>query len=57
MTFLLIWFHFVPDQGVKYHQLAHFNNKVQCMSELRIASVLLNDDKETLECIGVLLND
>ena len=57
LIFLLIWFDAVPEQGVRYHHLGTFDNETMCMTELRIASVLLNNKKETLECIGVRIND
>ena len=57
LIFLLIWFDAVPDQGVRYHHLGTFDNETMCMTELRIASVLVNNKQETLECIGVRIND
>lgn len=57
LMFLLIWFNAVPEQGVRYHHLGTFNNETLCMAELRIASVLVNNKQETLECIGVRIND
>ena len=53
LMFLLIWFDAVPEQGVRYHNLGTFDNETKCMTELRIASVLVNDKLETIECIGV----
>jgi hypothetical protein len=55
--FLLIWFNAVPEQGVRYHHLGTFNSETLCMAELRIASVLVNNKQETLECIGVKTDD
>jgi hypothetical protein len=57
LIFLLIWFDAVPEQGVRYHHLGTFDNETMCMTELRIASVLVNNKQETLECIGVRIND
>jgi len=57
LIFLLIWFDAVPEQGVRYHHLGTFDNETICMTELRIASVLVNNKQETLECIGVRIND
>ena len=55
--FLLIWFNTVPEQGVRYHHLGTFNNETICMAQLRIASVLVNNKQETIECIGVQIDD
>ena len=57
LIFLLIWFDAVQEQGVRYHHLGTFDNETMCMTELRIASVLVNNKQETLECIGVRIND
>tara|TARA_R110000782_G_scaffold3535_5_gene12954 strand:- start:723 stop:902 length:180 start_codon:yes stop_codon:yes gene_type:complete len=56
-VWLLIWFTVVPEQGVKYHHLGNFDNETVCRSELRVASVLVNDTTETIECIGVNTDD
>jgi hypothetical protein len=57
LMFLLIWFNAIPDQGVRYHHLGTFDNETLCMAELRIASVLVTDSMETIECIGVQVDD
>ena len=57
LMFLLIWFDAVPEQGVRYHHLGTLDNETKCMTELRIASVLVNDKLETIECIGVRIRD
>ena len=57
MMFLLIWFNYVEDQGVRYHHLGTFNNETICMAELRHAAVMVNDKTETIECVGVQVND
>tara|TARA_R110001606_G_scaffold10051_1_gene42864 strand:- start:578 stop:751 length:174 start_codon:yes stop_codon:yes gene_type:complete len=57
MVFALIWFTVVPEIGVSYHHLGTFNNETMCMAELRLAAVMVNDAKETIECIGIKLND
>jgi hypothetical protein len=57
LMFLLIWFYSVPEQGVRYHHLGTFDNETICMAELRIASVLVNDKLETIECIEVQVDD
>lgn len=53
VLFLLIWFRAVPDVGVSYHHLGSFDNETKCETELRRASVLVNDKLETIECIQV----
>jgi hypothetical protein len=55
--FLLIWFNAVPEQGVRYHHLGTFDNETICQAQLRIASVLVNNKQETIECIGVQIDD
>jgi|TARA_R110002124_G_scaffold275702_1_gene446269 hypothetical protein len=56
-VWLLIWFTVVPEQGVKYHHLGTFDNETVCRADLRVASVLVNDTTETIECIGVKTDD
>jgi hypothetical protein len=55
--FLLIWFNAVPEQGIRYHHLGTFDNETICQAQLRIASVLVNNKQETIECIGVQIDD
>jgi hypothetical protein len=55
--FLLIWFNSIPEQGVRYHHLGTFDNETICQAQRRIASVLVNNKQETIECIGVQIND
>ena len=50
---LLIWFVFVPDQGVRYHHLNTYTAETLCTVNLKKASVMVNDKSETLECIYV----
>jgi len=57
MIFLLIWFQVVEEQGVRYHHLSTHTNETLCMDELRHASVLVNDKTETIECVGVKVDD
>ena len=52
-VWLLIWFVFVPDVGVKYYHLGTYENETFCSTALRDASVMVNDKNETVECIGV----
>jgi hypothetical protein len=53
MIYLLIWFIFSPDQGVRYHHLSTHANETLCKAQLKHASVLVSDKSQTLECIGV----
>ncbi len=55
--FILIWFVVVPDVGVKYYHLGTYDNETMCETSLRDASVMVNNKQETIECIGVQLND
>jgi hypothetical protein len=55
MIFVLLWLQVIPEQGVRYHHLATFDNETMCMSELRHAAVMVNDKSETIECIGVMV--
>ena len=57
MIFLLVWFYVIPEQSVRYHHLSTHSNHTLCMSELRVAAVLVNDRLETIECIGVQIDD
>ena len=57
MIYLLMWFVVEPEIGVRYHHLSTHENITMCMSELKIASVLVNDKSETMECVGVRLDD
>lgn len=57
MVFILIWFVVVPDIGVKYYHLGTYDNETMCETALREASVMVNNKQETIECIGVQLND
>lgn len=57
MVFLLMWLQVIPEQGVRYHHLDTFDNETLCRAELRHASVMVNDKSETIDCIGVKIND
>jgi hypothetical protein len=52
-VWLLIWFVFVPDVGVKYYHLGTYENETFCSTALRDAAVMVNDKNETVECIGI----
>jgi|TARA_R110000796_G_scaffold103136_2_gene212263 hypothetical protein len=52
-VWLLIWFVFVPEQGVKYYDLGKYDNETLCKSAMKDANVMVNSDNETIECIGV----
>jgi hypothetical protein len=56
-VWLLIWFVFVPDVGVKYYHLGTYENETFCSTALRDAAVMVNDKNETVECIGVQTDD
>jgi hypothetical protein len=54
---LLVWFVFVPEIGVKYYHLGTYENETFCSTALRDAAVMVNDKNETVECIGVQVDD
>jgi len=56
-VWLLIWFVFVPEIGVKYYHLGTYENETFCSTALRDAAVMVNDKNETVECIGVQTDD
>jgi hypothetical protein len=56
-VWLLIWFVFVPDVGVKYYHLGTYENETFCSTALRDAAVMVNDKNETVECIGIQVDD
>ena len=50
---LLIWFVFMEDQGVRYHHLDTFTAETLCTVNLKKASVMVNDKSETIQCVFV----
>ena len=57
VAWILIWFVVVPEVGVRYYHLGTYDNETMCNTSLRHASVMVNDKQETIECIGIQLND
>jgi len=57
VIFILIWFVVVPEQGVRYYHLGTYENETFCKTALKDASVMVNDKNETVECIGVQVDD
>jgi hypothetical protein len=57
VAWILIWFVVVPEVGVRYYHLGTYDNETMCETALRAASVMVNDKQETIECIGIQLND
>ena len=57
VAWILIWFVVVPEIGVRYYHLGTYENETMCRSSLKYASVIVNDKQETIECIGIQLND
>jgi hypothetical protein len=57
VIFILIWFVVVPEQGVRYYHLGTYENETLCKTALRDASVMVNNKNETVECIGVQVDD
>tara|TARA_B110000858_G_scaffold130348_1_gene148185 strand:+ start:357 stop:536 length:180 start_codon:yes stop_codon:yes gene_type:complete len=56
-VWMLIWFAVIPEVAVRYHHLDTFDNETLCKAELKVASVMVNNARETIECIGVTIND
>jgi len=54
---LLIWFVVIPETGISYYHLGTYDNETICKTALRDASVMVNDKNETVECIGVQVDD
>ena len=50
---LLMWFVFMEDQGVRYHHLDTFTAETLCTVNLKKASVMVNDKSETIQCVFV----
>ena len=57
VAWILIWFVVVPEVGVRYYHLGTYDNETMCETSLRNASVMVNDKNETIECIGVQVDD
>ena len=57
VVWILIWFVVVPENGVRYYHLGTYDNETLCKVGLRDASVMVNDKNETIECIGVKVDD
>jgi hypothetical protein len=56
-VWLLVWFVFVPEMGIKYYHLGTYENETFCSTALKDAAVMVNDKNETVECIGVQTDD
>lgn len=57
VVWILIWFVVVPENGVRYYHLGTYDNETLCKVGLRDGSVMVNDKNETIECIGVKIDD
>ena len=57
VVWILIWFVVVPENGVRYYHLGTYDNETLCKVGLKDASVMVNDKNETIECIGVKIDD
>ena len=55
--FVLIWFVVVPENGVQYYQLGTYDNETLCKVGLSNSLVMVNEKNETVQCIGVQLDD
>jgi len=56
-VWILLWFVLVPEQGVRYYHLGTYDNETLCTAGLKDAAVMVNDTNETVECIGVTVDD
>ena len=56
-VWLLVWFVLVPENGVRYYHLGTYENETLCKVGQRDAAVMVNATNETVECIGVQVDD
>ena len=56
-VWILMWFVFVPDQGVRYYELGNYDNETLCRASMKGATVMVNSDNETIDCIGIKIDD
>ena len=56
MVWVLMWFVVVPEQGVRYYNLGEYDNETLCKAGMKSAVVMVNDNNETIDCIGVTVN-
>ena len=56
-VWILLWLVLAPDNGVRYYHLGTYDNETLCKSGLRDATVMVNNTNETVECIGVKVDD
>ena len=56
MVWVLMWFVVVPEQGVRYYNLGEYDNETLCKAGMKSATVMVNDNNETIDCIGVTVN-
>lgn len=56
-AWVLLWLIIVPDQGIKYYHLGTYDNETLCKAALKDAIVMVNDNNETVQCIGVAVDD
>ena len=57
VIWILIWFVVVPETGVRYYHLVTYNNETVCKAALKEAAVMVNKNNETIECIGVSVDE
>jgi hypothetical protein len=50
---LLLWFVFIPDVGIKYYHLGTYTSETICKVGMSKATILAYDKTEALECIYV----
>jgi hypothetical protein len=52
-VWLLIWFVFIPDVGIKYYHLDTLTSETMCKVAMSKAVVLAYDKTEALECVYI----
>ena len=57
VVWVLMWFVVVPEQGVRYYNLGEYDNETLCQSAMRSAVVMVTNNNETIDCIGVTVDD
>ena len=57
VVWVLMWFVVVPEQGVRYYNLGEYNNETLCQFAMSSQQFLVTNNNETIDCIGVTVDD